>query len=271
MILRITAAVPRRSEKTLTASLFAAGAMSVERSPCGKGVSLSALAGDAYGEAVESVLRPFDVRREVLEEKNWQNEWVSSFDGCSLASGMAVLPSGASSRGEGLEIFIDPRDAFGAGTHPTTRLCAVLVREAVERFHPSSFLDIGTGTGILAILAAKLGVSRVEGFDIDAAAVVRARENCVNNGCAGIVLFQSGIDGSDRSDADLVCANVNSAVLEQYFDGIVSSMSPGGALILSGIGSQWRTGMENLFSASSLSVVMQSEDDGWLGYLLQRQ
>ena len=267
MIFRITASVPRRGEKRLTSALFASGAMSVERAASGD-AALSVLADEPHRDAVLSLLEAYAPVCETLEEKDWQNEWVSSFKGCELAPGIHVIPSGSGlPPREGISIFIDPRDAFGSGTHPTTRLCARLLRGAVRSYAPSSFLDIGTGTGILAILASRLGVPRVEGYDIDGAAVSRAKENLLANGCAGVKLCRSGIE-PPAEPFDLVCANVNSAVIERYFGAIAASVSCGGALILSGIGAEWRTQMERLFSSMGFIVESALEDEGWLGYLL---
>ena len=266
MIFRITANVPRRGEKALTEALFSAGAMSVERSAADKGM-LAVLADDAHRGGVLAVLEPYGPGCAALEEKDWRNQWVSSFQGCELAPGIDVVPVGSAPSAGRLPIFIDPRDAFGSGTHPTTRLCARLLCAAVRSRKPVSFLDMGTGTGILSILASKLGVPRVEGFDIDGDAVARAQENVLANGCAGVKLYQSGIEAPPEP-FDLVCANVNSSVIERYFGAIAASVSCGGALILSGIGAEWRHEMERLFSSMGFAVGSSIEDGGWLGYLL---
>ena len=269
MIVRVSARLPRRAEKKITAALFAAGALSVERSLAVSGSPLSALADESRRDAVLDVLSPYDPSCEPVEERDWQNEWISSFEGGEIAPGVTVIPSGGRTAPEGISIVIDPRDAFGAGTHPTTRLCARLLLDAVSRFSPRSFLDIGTGTGILAILASKLGVKRVEGYDIDGAAVVRAQENIRANGCLDVKLYEASIHAS-AEQFGLVCANVNSAVIERYFEEIIVSVDPLGALILSGIGSEWRRDLERLFAMHNLSVVSSLEEDGWLGYLLRR-
>ena len=80
-------------------------------------------------------------------------------------------------------------------------------------------------------------------------------------------LSQSGIEVPPEP-FDLVCANVNSAVIERYFGAIAASVSCGGALVLSGIGSEWKSGMERLFASMGFSVASMLEEEGWLGYLL---
>lgn len=270
MIVRVSARLPRRAEKKITAALFAAGVMSVERSLTADGAQLCALADESCRDAVLAVLAPYDPSYEPVEERDWQNEWIASFEGGPIAPGVTVVPLGKKPPAEGISIIIDPRDAFGAGTHPTTRLCARLLLDAAGMFSPRSFLDIGTGTGILAILASRLGAARVEGYDIDGAAVVRAQENVRANGCSGVKLFESSIHAAEEP-FDLVCANVNSAVIESYFEEIIASVAPGGALILSGIGAEWQSDLERLFSAHALVVVSASEEEGWLGYLLRRK
>src|SRR5258705_6065603 len=121
--------------------------------------------------------------------------------------------------------------AFGTGTHETTRLCLV----AIEKyFAGGSFLDVGTGTGILAIAAAKLFPNaRVEACDTDAEAVAIARENARLNGVGEKITLRAGTVEETTASADLVCANLTADVIMPLLPALLSATC--GQLVLSGI------------------------------------
>jgi ribosomal protein L11 methyltransferase len=128
-------------------------------------------------------------------------------------------------------IRIEPGMAFGTGTHETTRLCL----KAMERyFRGGSFLDVGTGTGILAIAAAKMfPEARVEACDTDAEAVEIARENARLNGVGQQIEFRAGSVEEQTSSADLVCANLTAPVIVDLLPSLLGATC--GRLVLSGI------------------------------------
>ena len=121
--------------------------------------------------------------------------------------------------------------AFGTGTHETTRLCL----KAIERyFRGGSFLDVGTGTGILAIAAAKMfSEARVEALDTDAGAVEIARENARLNGVGSRIEFRTGSVDEQTPSADLVCANLTAPVIVDLLPTLLGATC--GRLVLSGI------------------------------------
>ena len=128
-------------------------------------------------------------------------------------------------------IYIEPGMAFGTGTHETTRLCL----KAIEKyFRGGSFLDVGTGTGILAIAAAKMSPdARVEALDTDAEAVEIARENARLNGVGEQIEFRVGSVTEQTSSADLVCANLTAGVIVEALPALLGATC--GQLVLSGI------------------------------------
>jgi len=128
-------------------------------------------------------------------------------------------------------IRIEPGMAFGTGTHETTRLCL----KAIEKhFRGGSFLDVGTGTGILAIAAGKMFAdARVEACDTDAAALEIARENASLNGVGEQIDFRVGSAEQLTSSADLVCANLTAPVIVELLPSLLSATC--GRLVLSGI------------------------------------
>jgi ribosomal protein L11 methyltransferase len=130
-------------------------------------------------------------------------------------------------------IVIDPSTGFGTGHHETTRLCLSLLQsfELAGR----GVIDVGTGSGVLAIAAAKLGASSVIAFDEDPEALRNARENVVRNDVSALVEVQEAELGTFRGNAaDVVVANLTGAVIQKYTRQLTALVSPGGRLIVSG-------------------------------------
>ena len=181
-------------------------------------------------ELPSSSVRDMSVRE--VEERDWLGEWKQSWQPIEIGRFIIAPPwSDITNRGDRLIVRIEPGMAFGTGTHETTRLCL----DAIQRhFSGGSFLDVGTGTGILAIAAAKLfPEARVEACDTDEAAVAIARENAAVNGVAKQINFRVGTVDDSTASADLVCANLTADVISQMLPTLVSLSC--GKLILSGI------------------------------------
>lgn len=142
---------------------------------------------------------------------------------------LVEVPTGSSR--DRIVIRIEPGMAFGTGTHETTRLCL----KAIEKhFRGGSFLDVGTGTGILAIAAAKVFPgARVEAYDTDADAIGIARENARLNGVDRQISFRAGGIDEQTQSADLVCANLTAPVIVDLLPLLLGATC--GRLVLSGI------------------------------------
>ncbi|HEX8177402.1 MAG TPA: 50S ribosomal protein L11 methyltransferase [Pyrinomonadaceae bacterium] len=178
-----------------------------------------------------SSARDMNVRE--VADRDWLGEWKKSWQPVRVGERFIIAPpwSEISEREERLVIRIEPGMAFGTGTHETTRLCL----EAIEKyFKGGSFLDVGTGTGILSIAAALLSPdARIEACDTDADAVEIARENARLNGVADRTSFRSGTLDEQTASADLVCANLTADVIVPLLPALISATC--GRLILSGI------------------------------------
>ena len=170
--------------------------------------------------------------REVLD-RDWLGEWKRSWQPTRVGRRFVVAPPWSEVADEEGRIVlrIEPGMAFGTGTHETTRLCLA----AVERyFTGASFLDVGTGTGILAIAAAKLNPrARVEACDTDAEAVRVASENAALNGVEERINFRVGTVDETTASADLVCANLTADVIVPLLPALLGATC--GRLVLSGI------------------------------------
>jgi ribosomal protein L11 methyltransferase len=178
-----------------------------------------------------SAVRDMQVRE--VAARDWLAEWKESWQPGAVGDRFIIAPpwSEIADAGARLVIRIEPGMAFGTGTHETTRLCLVAIE---QHFRGASFLDVGTGTGILAIAAAKLAPdARVAACDTDAEAVEIARENARLNGVADQIDFYVGSISAATASADCVCANLTADVIIPLLPALVGATC--GRLILSGI------------------------------------
>ena len=183
-----------------------------------------------YGLASSAVR---EVRVREVAARDWLAEWKASWRPVEVGARFLVAPpwSEIEHARDRIVIRIEPGMAFGTGTHETTRLCLV----AVEKyFDGASFLDVGTGTGILAIAAAKLRPhARINACDTDAEAIEIARANAQLNGVAAQINFYVGSVDEQTASADCVCANLTADVIAPLLPALVGATC--GRLILSGI------------------------------------
>ena len=177
---------------------------------------------------------PAFLMREV-PAKDWVRETQAQFDPIPIGKRLWIVPSWHTAPdNNGIVLQLDPGLAFGTGSHPTTRLCLEWLEEQVKP--DMSVLDYGCGSGILAIAAAKLGASRIDGVDIDAQAVATAQENAANNQChIHFYLPPLYTETANNAQYDLVVANILSGPLQMLAPTIASRLKPGGHLLLSGI------------------------------------
>jgi ribosomal protein L11 methyltransferase len=168
-----------------------------------------------------------------VEARDWLGEWKKSWQPMEVGARFVVAPpwGEVADRPGRIIIRIEPGMAFGTGTHETTRLCLVALE---KHFTGGSLLDVGTGTGILAIAAAKLDArARIEACDTDAEAVEIARENAILNGVAAQVNFRTGTIEETGASFDCVCANLTADVILPLLPALTKATC--GRLILSGI------------------------------------
>jgi ribosomal protein L11 methyltransferase len=169
-----------------------------------------------------------------VEARDWLGEWKKSWQPVAVGTRFVIAPpwGEVENRPERIVIRIEPGMAFGTGTHETTRLCLA----ALEKyFTGASLLDVGTGTGILAIAAAKLDAqARIEACDTDAEAVEIARENARLNDIPGTQInFRTGTIEESGASFDCVCANLTADVILPLLPALIAATC--GRLILSGI------------------------------------
>jgi ribosomal protein L11 methyltransferase len=190
---------------------------------------------------------------------------------------LIVLPVGAepASGGDRIPIWIRPEGAFGTGEHPTTRLCL----KALERHLPkgASAIDIGTGTGILAIAAIKLGAGRVLAVDIDPEVVDSAITNAAANDVQDLIETRLGSievaleDASNHGPAAVVIVNILAGAIEGLFsEGLELLVRPGGLLVLSGILQTQTSAVRVCARNHGFDLLAQEQEGEWACILARR-
>jgi ribosomal protein L11 methyltransferase len=201
--------------------------------------------------------------------EDWAESWKRHFHPLEIAHRLLVKPtwSRRRPRGEEAVVVLDPGLSFGTGHHPTTRFCLEELVACRRRGLRQSFLDIGTGSGILAIAAVKLGYQPVSAFDFDPNAVRTARENAEINGVsAELALRRRNLERlppASRLAFDFICANLTDDLLLTHRFRIVNRLAPGGHLVLAGILQTRFPGLARQYQALGCRLVAQREEKEW--------
>ncbi len=208
---------------------------------------------------------PYSLRE--VEEQDWVRLTQSQFDPIHIGKNIWVVPSWHDAPDpDALVLELDPGLAFGTGSHPTTRLCM----EWLEAHVPSgaSVLDYGCGSGILAMVAKKLGAARVTGVDIDPQAIESAHYNSQRNGCDIDYYVPDEFSAAMQSGAqpeafDIVVANILSSPLKLMAPMLSSRVAPGGMLVLSGILARQADEVAAAY-APFIQLSVWAEHEGWV-------
>jgi ribosomal protein L11 methyltransferase len=175
-----------------------------------------------------------------VRREDWSESWKKHFRTIEVGSGLMIKPSWSREKpknGQAL-VVLDPGLSFGTGQHATTAFCLKQIVRA-RPYTDRSLLDVGCGSGILAISAAKLGYGRVDAFDFDPVAVRVARKNCRDNAVESVVhptrQDLRKLPLQTRKKYDLICANLTSDLLVSERDRILARLARSGTLILAGI------------------------------------
>jgi ribosomal protein L11 methyltransferase len=221
---------------------------------------------DALGHLQAFGLGPIgELTARVVDDKDWLESWKAEFVPIHIGA-FVVRPTWSEPAGDAVEIVLDPGMAFGTGLHPTTQQC--LEALSTLPLEGKSVLDVGTGSGILAIAAAKRGASPVVAVDTDTIAVDAARESAVANGVAIPVGVGSAADVPGRFE--VVIANIVAPVLQRIAPHLAARLASGGTLLLAGITAPAEAATREAFSHVRLEVLDRNERDDWVALALRR-
>ncbi len=205
-----------------------------------------------------------------LEEKNWNQEWESNYQPVTISAKCHVrAPFHPPAAGIQYEIVIEPKMAFGTAHHETTKLMAewLMGLDVSDK----DVLDMGCGTGILAILANKMGARSVKGIDNDEWAWRNAQENFMINGLAAQDVYLGDAALIDRGGYDIILANINRNVLLQDMRSYSNGLRSGGQLLLSGFYVKDTEAIKNSTMESGLYFAGSGFLNDWAVVLLQKQ
>jgi len=233
-----------------------------------------ALAQEVESRFAQSAWRDalHDVSISGVREQDWMQKWKEGFEAVEIGERLVVAPSwklpGKVERR--VVIQIDPGMAFGTGTHETTRLCL----EAIERhWRGGSLLDVGTGTGILAIAAALLAPgSRVVAIDVDPQAIEVARENATINGVSGsIEFFEAQPRNLSGQEFDVVVANLTAEVIVDLMGDLAGCLAAEGMMILSGVLREFVNDVEQSLIETRFKLIERREAGEWCSVVARKK
>lgn len=204
-----------------------------------------------------------------LPQKNWAESWKRHFKPIEIGPFLLVKPPWSRRRprkGQRV-VILNPGLSFGTGHHPTTLFCLQQLARCRRIGQRQSFLDIGTGSGILAIAAAKLGYSPMEAFDHDPAAVRVSRHNVKKNRVRHYVWPQqkdlTRLKGENPRRYDVICANLACDLLVNEADKICSRLKPGGTLIVAGLLRRQFGEVQKKLHRFNLTLQVSMSDKEW--------
>lgn len=209
----------------------------------------------------------FSFTRMGIEETNWNQVWESNFEPVMVDDFLFLRAAFHAPQPAAMEIVITPKMSFGTGHHATTYMMVQQMRTL--DLQGKKVYDFGTGTGVLAILAEKLGAADVLAIDNDEWSTRNAEENCQINGCSKIRLRQASDPGGEQG-FDIILANINRHVIEANMPGLFNALKPGGHLLLSGLLATDEADITAQAIREGFRVVRVMERNNWLSIILLR-
>ena len=199
---------------------------------------------DQYNEGEFKILWVLDnpefeisYEQKLIKDQNWNATWEASFEPIEVEDKVRIRAPFHETSGQfQYELLIQPQMSFGTGHHQTTWL---IMREMTSmQFEDKHVLDMGCGTGILAILAEEMGAGQLEGIDIDEWAYENTLENIKLNACSKITVHKGGVEAVSQRNFDIILANINKNILMSQLSEYASWIKPQGELLLSGFFNQ---------------------------------
>jgi ribosomal protein L11 methyltransferase len=199
----------------------------------------------------------------LLPGRDWNEEWKKNFRPIDVGNNLTIVPSWITADTHRAPLIIDPGMAFGTGHHETTKRCLMLIEGLSHPSRKQSLLDIGTGTGVLAIGASQTGFVDVAAVDTDQAAVDAACHNAGLNGIKDLVIKKGSITDIEGS-YDVIVANLLSGILIDMSQDIQARLNPGGTAILSGMIKGQERDVIKAFETQGMLLKEKAQDDEWI-------
>ena len=214
-------------------------------------------------------LGSWEITIDEKDNQDWSKKWKEKWTVTHVTDKIAVVPSWLDYTPKKNEVIItlDPGCAFGTGTHQTTQLCMKALEKYLKK--GDSVADIGTGSGILSILAKKLGASDVYGCDIDENVIDVCRKNAEIN-CVNDIVFE--LNSADKIDRnyDFVCANILHFVLAEIMGDLKNIMKTGAVMSLSGILDEKKDMVLDAIKRENLEIIDTLNQDQWISYVVKK-
>ena len=238
--------------------------------------------------AIESVVRDLghlqafglrhiaELETRLVHEEDWAEIWKDHFPVMRLGRRIVIQPTWQEYEPtpDDLVIRLNPGRAFGTGLHPTTRLCLMGIEDWFDDdlTGDARVLDVGCGSGILAIAASRTGASSVLAIDIDPIAVESTTANAELNGFADLIKAQQGsLPLAEPRQFHLVLANLIASVLIGLADELHEVLWPGGRLLASGIFNERESDVREAFESAGLTIIGRTADGDWLAFEATRE
>ena len=207
-----------------------------------------------------------------VSEKDWANEWKQYFHVTRVGKHLVIRPSWEEyeEQSDDVVLELDPGMAFGTGTHPTTCLCLEAMEDLI--FPEATVFDVGCGSGILSMAAAKLGAAQIKAVDIDGVAVRTARQNVAKMGLSDrIEVRQGDLLHGTKGRADLIVANILADVILMLLPDIPPKLKDGGVFFASGIIEAYREDVTQAAARVGLRVTKVTQIEDWVGLTIRKQ
>ena len=208
-----------------------------------------------------------------MKEEDWSESWKQYYKPIPLGK-VTIVPQWEKYEAKDGEIIIrmDPGMAFGTGTHETTRLVMLMLEDEIKG--GERVLDVGTGSGILAICASKLGAASVNAYDIDPVAVKVARDNVKTDGCTNITVGVSDLlkgVSLEGGKYDVCVANIVADIIIRMLPDISNYLAPGARLILSGIIGERAEEVRVAAKKYGFTIIREECENDWLAIMVTKQ
>ncbi len=217
----------------------------------------------------ENELGDIEYEATAIQPQNWNEQWEKSFSPVLIAGRVSIRAPFHEPQPAEYELVIEPKMSFGTGHHPTTSLMIeqMLAIDMIDK----KVADFGSGTGILAILAEKLGASSVLAIDNEEWAVENSRENLLRNNALTVSVIQGDSMDSSAGDFDILLANINRNVIMRYLGSWAGFLRPGGTLIVSGILVTDSLDITEMAERCGFRTEILLTQDGWVSILLKNK